>query len=170
MTSTDRAARVWSGLWAGAAAGAAGTTALNVITYLDMAIRGRPASTTPEHTIAALARLMHWTIAGGAETQPNRISALGALAGLAAGIGIGALLGLLRWIGWRPGKTLTAVAATAGALIGTNGPMIVLGVTNPFTWGVAGWIADLIPHLGYGVVTALVLYYLDEKPARQRYS
>ena len=30
----------------GAAAGAAGTTALNISTYLDMALRARPASTT----------------------------------------------------------------------------------------------------------------------------
>jgi hypothetical protein len=30
------------GLLAGAVAGAAGTTALNAVTYLDMAIRGRP--------------------------------------------------------------------------------------------------------------------------------
>ena len=35
----------------GAAAGAAGTTALNVVTYLDMAIRGRPASDTPERSV-----------------------------------------------------------------------------------------------------------------------
>jgi hypothetical protein len=165
MRSRIGAARGWSGLWAGAGAGAAGTTALNVLTYLDMAARGRPASTTPEQTVQALARLLHWTIPGGGDTQPNRIAGLGALIGLAAGIGIGALLGLLRWSGWRPGRTLTTVAATVGALIGTNGPMVVLGVTNPLTWGALGWIGDLVPHLGYGVVTALVLYYLD-RPLR----
>ena len=38
--------------------------------------------------------------------------------------------------------------------------MTVLGVTNPLTWGAVGWISDLIPHLGYGVVAAGVLYYL----------
>jgi predicted PurR-regulated permease PerM len=38
--------------------------------------------------------------------------------------------------------------------------MTVLGVTDPRTWGVVGWISDLIPHLGYGIVTALVLHYL----------
>ncbi|MGI8900330.1 MAG: hypothetical protein ACR2HA_05280 [Nocardioides sp.] len=32
---------------AGVAAGAAGTTALNAVTYLDMAIRGRGTSSTP---------------------------------------------------------------------------------------------------------------------------
>ena len=35
----------------GAAAGAAGTTALNFLTYVDMAVRGRPASSTPEKTV-----------------------------------------------------------------------------------------------------------------------
>jgi predicted PurR-regulated permease PerM len=45
-------------------------------------------------------------------------------------------------------------------LIGTNGPMTVLGVTDPRTWGVVGWISDLIPHFGHGLVTALVLRYL----------
>ena len=39
--------QVWPGLLSGAAAGAAGTTALNVITYLDIALRGRPTSSTP---------------------------------------------------------------------------------------------------------------------------
>ena len=38
--------------------------------------------------------------------------------------------------------------------------MTVLGVTDPRTWGIVGWISDLIPHFGYGVVTALVLHYL----------
>jgi hypothetical protein len=155
---------IWSGLWAGAAAGAAGTTALDVLTYSDMAVRGRPASTTPAQTVQALARLLHTTIPGGADTQPNRVTGLGALTGLAAGVGIGALLGLLRWIGWRPGRTVSAAAATGGALIGTNGPMTVLGVTNPLSWGAVGWIADVIPHVGYGVVTALVLHYLDPPP------
>ncbi len=35
-----------------------------------------------------------------------------------------------------------------------------LGVTDPRSWGVVGWIGDLIPHFGYGVVTAPVLHQL----------
>jgi hypothetical protein len=35
---------MFKGLARGAAAGAAGTTALNAVTYLDMAVRARPAS------------------------------------------------------------------------------------------------------------------------------
>jgi len=34
----------------GLLAGAAGTTALTAVTYLDLALRGRPASTLPEET------------------------------------------------------------------------------------------------------------------------
>ncbi len=33
-------------------------------------------------------------------------------------------------------------------------------LTGARTRGVAGWISDRIPHLGYGVVTALVLHQL----------
>jgi hypothetical protein len=35
----------------GVAAGAAGTTALNAVTYLDMVLRGRGASSTPEESV-----------------------------------------------------------------------------------------------------------------------
>lgn len=164
--TTRRLARVWPGLWAGAAAGAAGTTTLNVITYLDMAVRGRPTSTAPEKTVEALVNLVHLTVPGTGDTQANRISGLGALTGYTAGIGIGVILGLAYALGWRPGWLPAAAIATAGALIGTNAPMIALGVTDPRTWGAVGWISDLIPHVGYGVVTALVLHYLYLRPGR----
>lgn len=157
---TTRMPRLWAGLLVGAAAGAAGTTALNVITYLDMAVRGRPASSTPERTVEALARLFHLTIPGTGGIQANRISGLGALTGYSAGIGMGLILGLAYALGWRPGPLVATLTATLLALIGTNGPMIVLGVTDPRTWGIVGWISDLIPHFGYGVVTALVLLCL----------
>jgi hypothetical protein len=153
-------ARGWSGLLSGAASGAAGTTTLNVITYLDIAVRGRPISTTPEKTVEAMARLFGLTIPGNGDVLANRISGLGALTGYAAGIGMGMVLGLAYALGWRPGLLLASLVATAIALIGTNGPMTVLGVTDPRTWGVVGWISDLIPHFGYGAVTALVLRYL----------
>ncbi len=68
--------------------------------------------------------------------------------------------GLAYALGWRPRLLVATLVATAIALIGTNGPMTVLGVTNPLTWGVVGWISDLIPHIGYGMVTALILNYL----------
>ena len=39
------------GIARGALAGAAGTTALNAATYLDMALRGRPASDSTEQLV-----------------------------------------------------------------------------------------------------------------------
>ena len=40
-----------SGFLRGAMAGAAGTTALNTVTYRDMAVRGRPISDSPERVV-----------------------------------------------------------------------------------------------------------------------
>ncbi len=54
----------------GAAAGAAGTTALNVVTYLDMAVRGRPASSTPEMTVEKLSEKSH--VRSPARVTPGR--------------------------------------------------------------------------------------------------
>jgi hypothetical protein len=142
-------ARVWSGLLCGAAAGAAGTSALNVISYLDIVVRGRPTSTTPERTVEAMARVFGLTVPGTGDILANRISGLGALTGYAAGISMGMILGLAYALGWRPGLLVATLVATAIALIGTNGPMTVLGVTDPRTWGIVGWISDLIPHFGY---------------------
>ena len=156
---TTSVVRVWPGLLVGAVAGAAGTTTLNVITYLDIAVRGRSTSTTPEHTVEALARLLHLTVPGSGDVLANRISGLGALTGYAAGIGMGLVLGLANALGWRPGLLVAALVATVLALVGTNGLMTVLGVTDPWTWGFVGWISDVIPHFGYGIVTALVLHY-----------
>lgn len=151
------------GVLLGAAAGAAGTTALNAVTYLDMAIRGRPASSAPGSTVEKLAGRLHLAIPGDDETRRNRLSGLGPLSGLAAGLGVGVLMGLSRSAGWRPGTVVTALAATLGALAGSNGPMTVLGITDPRTWAVDDWVSDVVPHLAYGAVTAAVLEALDRR-------
>lgn len=145
----------------GAAAGAAGTTALNGVTYLDMALRGRPGSDTPEETVRALSDKTGIPVPGEGDEQDNRVSGLGPLTGLAAGIGTGALLGMVAAAGWRPGRAVTAALATAGAMLGSNGPMTALGITDPRAWPVSSWISDLVPHAAYGAVTAAVLYGLD---------
>ncbi len=44
--------------------------------------------------------------------------------------------------------------ASAAALVGSNGPMTALGVTDPRTWSGSDWISDVVPHVAYGVVTA----------------
>lgn len=74
----------------GAAAGAAGTTALNMLTYVDMAARSRPASSTPETTAEKLSEVAHVPISGDEETRENRIAGLGPLTGQLAGVGTSA--------------------------------------------------------------------------------
>jgi hypothetical protein len=150
------------GLLAGAAAGAAGTTALNAVTYLDMVVRGRPTSSTPEDTVEKLADVVGVQIPGDKEQRANRIAGLGPLTGLAAGIGTGALFGLARSVGWRPGAAVSALAAAAGAMVAGNGPMTALGVTDLRTWAAADWISDVAPHLAYGVVTDWVLRQMGD--------
>src|SRR3712207_4452612 len=140
--------------WAlrGAAAGAAGSTALNAVTYLDMTVRGRDASSTPEQTVEKLASKAHLPIPGEGRTRENRVQGLGPLTGLTAGIGVGVLGGLARAAGYRSAKPVGAALTTLGALIAANGPMTVLGITDPRTWSATDWVSDLVPHLAYGVV------------------
>ncbi|MBT2566245.1 hypothetical protein J7I84_06985 [Arthrobacter sp. ISL-85] len=141
----------------GAIAGAAGTTALNTVTYLDMIWRARPASSTPEATVEKLADVTGIKIPGNAEERTNRVAGLGPLTGLIVGAG----LGLARAAGYRPGLPGSSLTAAAGALIGSNGPMTVLGITDPRTWSPTDWASDLVPHLAYGIVTAAALHILD---------
>ncbi|QWZ08668.1 hypothetical protein KRR39_02040 [Nocardioides panacis] len=47
------------------------------------------------------------------------------------------------------------VLVGAVALLGANGPMVALGVTDPRGWALADWVSDLLPHLAYGLVVAV---------------
>ncbi|WP_327420837.1 hypothetical protein OG612_35200 [Streptomyces sp. NBC_01527] len=164
MTGISGPARHLRGLLAGAAAGAAGCTVLDAVGYLDMVIRGRGASTTPEVTVARLSKTLHVRIPGDENTRENRVEGLGPLTGMAAGVGMGALLGLALSCGWRPGNAVLTATATTGALIGTNGPMTVLRVTDPRTWSRSDWVADLVPHVAYALVTVAVVRGLEPGP------
>src|SRR4051794_26496826 len=86
----------------GAAAGAARRAALDATTYLDMAVRGRPASDVPAETAAALAKQLHVDVPGENSKRKNRLNGLGGLAGGLTGIGVGAAFGVLHGLGWRP--------------------------------------------------------------------
>jgi hypothetical protein len=141
----------------GAIAGAAGTTALNAITYADMAWRGRPSSETPQQTVEKLADGAGVELPGDGDTRPNRLEGLGALTGIAAGVATGAVLGFACGLGWRPrGVTATAAAALV-AMIAGNGPMTVLGITDPRQWSAVDWLSDVVPHVAYGATTATAL-------------
>ena len=145
----------WSAVARGAAAGAAGTTALNAVTYLDMAVRGRPASSTPEDTVEKLAHAAHAEVPGDDETRANRLSGLGPLTGIATGVAVGALAGVI--VRRSPLSTPVLAGVVGGAaMVGSNGPMTLLGITDPRTWSASSWISDIVPHLAYGLVTAAV--------------
>jgi hypothetical protein len=147
----------------GAAAGAAGTTALNLVTYLDMTVRGRGASSTPEVTVEKLAGKAHVPIPGEGEKRQNRVLALGALTGLVSGIGVGALVGLVRAAGFRSSPPVGTALITAGVMLATNGPMTVLGVTDPRTWSATDWVSDVAPHLAYGLVLETTMDAFDRR-------
>jgi hypothetical protein len=145
----------------GAAAGAAGTTALDAVTYLDMAVRGRDASSTPEDTVEKLAATAHVPIPGQGETRQNRVQGLGPLMGLVAGIGVGVLGGLARASGHRSTTPVGIALTTLGALVVANGPMTILGITDPRAWSTTDWISDLLPHLAYGAVATTTMDAFD---------
>src|SRR5947209_11876200 len=92
---------MWRYVLRGAAAGAAGTTALAAATYRDIALRGRPLSDTPERAVEALADRAGTRVPGEGATREHRLTGLGALSGIATGIGLGAVLGLVRGAGLR---------------------------------------------------------------------
>jgi len=146
--------RLTGDVMAGVLAGAAGTTALNAVTYIDMAWRARPASTTPQTTVEELAEATGFAIPGEGDAKSNRASALGALTGMLTGVGIGAAYGLSHACGIRPTRCVGAALATVAAIAGSNGPMTLLGITDPRTWSATDWASDIVPHLAYGLVTA----------------
>ena len=83
----------------GTAAGAAGPVALNVATYADMAIRGRPSSSVPAKMVGVLADKAGIPLSAGGEGSDdekvqNRQSGLGALFGYVTGLGVGTAYGL----------------------------------------------------------------------------
>ena len=135
----------------GAIAGAVGTTALNAATYADMALRGRPASSTPERTVERGAELLGLSIPGDEAQRRAREAGLGPLLGTTAGVGAGLLLGALRASGRPRGGAATLAVASLLAMVAGNGPMTVLGVTDPRTWSATDWVADIVPHAAYAI-------------------
>ena len=149
------------GVLRGAAAGAAGAPALNAVTDLDMAVRGRGTSSTPEDTVEALADKVHVSIPGDEEKRQNRLQGLGPITGIAAGIGVGVLTALARAAGFRSQPAVGTGLITAGVLVAANGPMTALGITDPRTWSRTDWISDVVPHLAYAVVVKTTMDAFD---------
>ena len=74
--------------------GCGGTTALDIVTYLDMTVRGRPASVLPAQAAGKLADRAGADLGSG-EVAESRREGVGALLGYAVGLGVGGLYGLL---------------------------------------------------------------------------
>ncbi|SDP14959.1 hypothetical protein SAMN05660199_03285 [Klenkia soli] len=154
----------------GLAAGAAGTTVLNAVTYLDMALRGRGASSTPEDTIDAAVDAAGTKLPGKKSERENRRTALGALSGIGNGVAVGVLASLARTAGVRLPTTVGAVATGAAAMALTDGATTALGVSDPRDWSSKDWISDAVPHLAYGAAVQAVVEAIpspSDKPKRK---
>jgi hypothetical protein len=136
-------------------AGLAGSSALNVVTYLDMVLRARPASGTPEQAARRVAEVVRVDLGTGTRAA-NRSAGLGPLLGYLAAVG--ASLAFVGVTGRRrPPLPVAAAALGATAMLTADGPMAALGVTDPRRWSRVDWLSDLVPHLAYGVAAAAVL-------------
>lgn len=142
-------------LLASMAAGAAGTLALNATTYLDMLIRGRPASQVPSTVASRLTDAVGLTLGEGSAAS-NRSSALGGLLGNLTGVSVALGYGLTRRITGRLPLSPAAAAVGATAMASSDVPATVTGATHPSSWGVAGWVSDMVPHAAYGLATVAV--------------
>lgn len=149
----------------GVASGAAGTAALNIATYVDIAIRGRASSDVPEKVAGALTQSVGIPLEAEANSMGNisddvkaraqhRLTGLGALMGYATGLGIGALYGIIRPVFGRMSVPVAGLVLGAAAMATSDVPATITGATNPKTWGMSGWVADIVPHALFGLVTA----------------
>lgn len=142
----------------GLLAGAAGTAALNIATYADMALRGRSSSNGPSKMVSTIATMVHLPLSPQGvgvqdQTAQNRQSGLGALLGYSNGLGTGVVYSLLRSQSDEVSLSLAGTLVGLAAMAGSDVPLVVLKASDPKTWGVSGWLSDLIPHLIYGFVT-----------------
>ena len=149
----------------GAIAGAVGTIALDLMTYGDMLLRGRGASSVPARMAGVLAAQFGISPLASSTTgdvPDNRRQAAGALLGYGTGVGTGALYGLVR------GEEAGGASPVAGAAVGlsamaaSDAPIALTGVSDPATWSATDWLSDIIPHLVYGLVTVAVYEVIGE--------
>ena len=150
---------MWQDVLYGAEAGAVGTLALDVASYVDMVVRGRGASGTPAKVAGALAESVGIDLSGEGkglttEKAQNRQSGLGSLMGYGTGVALGLAYGVLRPRLGRVSPLLLGAALGVSAMAASDTPAVATGSTDLRTWGVSGWLADILPHLVYGVVTA----------------
>src|SRR5215217_239000 len=145
----------------GTAAGAVGTAALNaplVPIWLSgaglraasrlrypMSSKRRRGLTCPERAKAG----------SEGSTAQNRRSGLGALSGYVGGLGVGTGCGLIRP---SPGGALNRAPVSFSPsrrwLVADN-PATALGATDLRRWSLNSCVSDTVPHLAYGLTTAV---------------
>ncbi|WP_299052039.1 hypothetical protein [uncultured Nocardioides sp.] len=148
----------------GLLAGAAGTTALNAVTYLDMALRGRPASDLPEQTVEGLIEAAGGSIDGSGAAYDARRTAWGAVGGIGAGLATGLVTSAARRAGVRLPFWAAAVGTGAVAMAASDLPAAYVGATDPREWTAGDWVADAVPHLVMGAVTVAAVRAQDPDP------
>lgn len=144
----------------GALAGAAGSAVLNAVSYADMAVRGRPPSSLPEDMVTQFARRLHVRALGKppeelSAQEHNRRSGVAALLGYIDGIGTGAVYGVLRPVTPRLSWFWAGIALAILTMAASEGTATVMGQTDPRSWGLAGWLSDIVPRCFYGWTTAI---------------
>jgi hypothetical protein len=137
---------------AGITAGAVGTVVINVVSTLDMAVRGRPASTVPGEVAQRLAARAGISLGQGAQAEHRR-EALGELAGYATGALIGAAYGFAYPVARLLPPTWRSAAVGLTAMAATDGVIAAVGASDPRSWSAADWASDIVPHLAYGAGT-----------------
>lgn len=149
---------------AGAIAGATGELALNVVSYADMLIRARPSSSMPGKVAGRMADLAGVELSRPgerAEIAETRREASGALFGYGMAVATAVAYALLRRAGLRLPVPVGGLVVGAAAMAVSDSAATALGVTDPTTWGVPGWLADIIPHLAFGLAAAATLELID---------
>lgn len=147
----------------GLVAGAVGTTVINAVTWLDMAIRGRPASEMPRRTVEAGLDVLGVDVPGDRAERAHRTEAFGALSGIGAGLGVGVAASTARALGIRLPAPLGAGLTGLGAMALTDLSAQALGTTDLASWSSAEWASDLVPHLAYGFATTSVLRGIEKR-------
>ncbi|EGG47067.1 hypothetical protein [Streptomyces griseoaurantiacus] len=147
----------------GCAAGAAGTTALNAVTYADMALRGRPTSSVPEDVVDRITADTGHPVPGTGDLRENRLTGLGALSGIAVGVAAGATVALVHRAGVRVPLWLGGPVTGALAMAASDLPIARTGVSDPRTWSAKDWLSDIVPHVVYGLVTYGVVAAADHR-------
>jgi len=143
----------------GLVAGAAGTLLLNATTYVDMALTGRDVDNGPGEAVRRTARRVGLRAPG----DDPRLQAYGELGGMAVGLGLGAVAGLLSSAGFRPRTPVGTLALGGLALAASDASLLATGVTHPRDWRTADVVRQVVPHLAYGLGTCWALAAMSER-------